>query len=51
MGKQVLSTKASGSAVGFGSGKRLADHASDVPGPGALARAERAASGWLAESG
>lgn len=35
MGKQVLSTKSSGASVGFGSGKRLADHGSDVPGPGA----------------
>lgn len=47
LGKQVLSTKASGAAVGFGSGKRLADHGSDVPGPGARA----AGGGGLAEGG
>lgn len=35
MGRQVLSTKSSTGCPGFGSSKRLADHASDVPGPGA----------------
>ncbi|KAL4853952.1 Cytosolic endo-beta-N-acetylglucosaminidase 2 [Chlorella vulgaris] len=35
MGRQVLSTKSSGSMLGFGSSKRLVQHATDVPGPGA----------------
>ncbi|KAL4447748.1 hypothetical protein ABPG75_004967 [Micractinium tetrahymenae] len=35
LGRQVLSTKSSTGSTGFGSSKRLADHASDVPGPGA----------------
>ena len=34
MGRQVVSTKSSAGSIGFGTGKRLADHASDVPGPG-----------------
>ena len=34
MGRQILSTKSSTTAAGFGSSKRLADFASDVPGPG-----------------
>lgn len=34
MGRQVLSTKSSTGSSGFGSSKRLADYASDVPGPG-----------------
>lgn len=34
MGRQVQSTKSSAGSIGFGTGKRLADHASDVPGPG-----------------
>lgn len=36
LGRQVLSTKSSTGSAGFGSSKRLADHASDVPGPGEL---------------
>jgi hypothetical protein len=35
MGRQVLSTKSSGAVLGFGSSKRLIEHATDVPGPGA----------------
>ncbi|PRW45654.1 histidine triad (HIT) [Chlorella sorokiniana] len=35
MGRQVQSSKSSAGSIGFGTGKRLADHASDVPGPGA----------------
>lgn len=34
LGRQVLSTKSSTGCPGFGSSKRLEDHASDVPGPG-----------------
>lgn len=34
MGRQVQSTKSSAGSIGFGTGKRLADHASDAPGPG-----------------
>lgn len=39
MGRQVLSTKSSGSMLGFGSSKRLVEHATDVPGPGACGAA------------
>lgn len=39
MGRQVQSNKSSAGSIGFGTGKRLADHASDVPGPGERRRA------------
>lgn len=39
MGRQVQSNKSSAGSIGFGTGKRLADHASDVPGPGEPRRA------------
>lgn len=35
MGRQLLSTKASAGSIGFGSSRRLAEHANDSPGPGA----------------
>ena len=35
MGRQVVSTKSSAPAPGFGTGRRLAEHSTDVPGPGA----------------
>ncbi|EFN54696.1 hypothetical protein CHLNCDRAFT_53027 [Chlorella variabilis] len=35
MGRQILSTRSSGACLGFGTGKRLVEHATDVPGPGA----------------
>lgn len=43
MGRQVQSTKSSAGSIGFGTGKRLVDHASDVPGPGGLTEAAAAA--------
>lgn len=47
MGRQVLSTKSSTGCPGFGSSKRLADHASDVPGPGE--QRGRAGQGWACQ--
>ena len=37
MGRQMLSTKANAGSIGFGTSRRLEDHASEVPGPGGLA--------------
>ena len=42
MGRQILSTRSSGACLGFGTGKRLVEHATDVPGPGEHA----AGMGW-----